>query len=151
MGLVSKSVLKSSASVFKSFRDIPRDKHGAERSVATRNSLPCKNNVRFDAPVLYSEWLACAAHSCHHFICYEQDAVLAANLGDTRDVTFRRHHRAKSCANNRFEYESGGRVCVVFRKERIQIIGAGKMALGESFFERTMIAKAGSDVPPLRE
>jgi hypothetical protein len=151
MSLVSKSVFEGSAAAFKSFHDICRDEHGPEWSIAARNSLPDENNVRFDAPVLHSERLAGAAHAAHDFICDKENAARTANLGNARDVTFRRHDRAKRCSHNRLENESGGGACVVIGKKRIQVIGAGELALRKCFVKRAVIAKTWSDVAPFCE
>ena len=119
MGLVSKSMLEVSGAFFKCFDDIGSDENGAKRSVAARNPLSCKNNVRLEPPVLHSKRLAGASNPAHNLIGDEKNAALAANLGDAHNVTFRRDNRAESCSDNRLEDKSSRGVCVVFGKNRI--------------------------------
>src|ERR1700690_709854 len=108
MSLVSKSVLEVSCPVLKCFDNICRDEYGAKGSVAARDSLPDKNNIRLDAPVLHGERLAGPAHAAHDFICDKENVTRAANLGDPSDIAVWRHDSAESCSNNWLENESGG-------------------------------------------
>ncbi len=66
--------------------------------------------------MLHCKSFAGAAHASHDFVRDQKNAALAANLGDARDVTFRRHNRAESCSYNWLENKSGGGVCIVFDK-----------------------------------
>lgn len=124
MGLVSEAVLKSAGAAREGFDDFRGDQDRAEGRVSTGNSFADKNHVRLDVPVLNGERLAGAAEAGHDFIGDEKHVVPAADFGDADGVTVGRGGGAKSCADDRLENKSGGRVRIVSGEKSFEIIGA---------------------------
>src|SRR6266404_5979529 len=97
------------------------------------------------------ERFSSAAHAAHHFVCDQKNSVLATDFRDTREVSLGRHSGIESRANNRLEDKSSGFLRFVLKKMAFEIVGASEFALRESFFERAVVAKTRSNVPPFRD
>ena len=98
--------------------------------------------------MLNGEWFSRAAHAAHNFVGNQENSILAADFRDASGVSLRRHSGTESRANNRLENKSGGFPRLVLQKMEFEIIGAGDFALRKGLFERAVVAKTRSDVPP---
>src|SRR3989454_2227832 len=148
MCLIREAVHECAGAAFECFNHTRGNEYRAERRVAAGDSFPDENDVRFDAPVLTSEWFSCAAHAAHNFVGNQENSILAADFRDASGVSLRRHSGTESRANNRLKNKSGGFPRFVLQKMEFEIIGAGDFALRKSFFERAVVAKTRSDVSP---
>ena len=101
--------------------------------------------------MIHGEGFSGAAHAGHDFVGDEKNSAVAADFGDALDVAVGRSCCAECGSDYRFEDEGGdgsGNIC---GEERFEIVGAGNLAIGKSFVEGTVVAKAGRDVAPFRQ
>src|SRR5260370_26224357 len=151
MSLIRKAVHECAGGVLECFDRAGGNEQGGQRRVIAGDSFPHQNNVRLDAPVLHAEWFARAAHAAHHFVGDQKNSALAADFRDPCRVTFGSHGGTEGGANNRLENKSGGFLKFVTKKMAFEIVGAGEFALRKRFFERAVVAKTRSNMPPFRD
>ena len=108
MCLISETVHEGAGAAFKRRDDARGNENRAERCVSAGDSFPHQNNVRFDAPVLDSEWFSGTAHAGHNFVRDEENSIFAADFRDARGVTFGRHGGAEGGTDDRLKDERGG-------------------------------------------
>src|SRR2546426_3726920 len=148
MCLIREAVHECAGAAFECFNHTRGNEYRAERRVAAGDSFPDENDVRFDAPVLTSEWFSRAAHAAHNFVGNQENSILAADFRNSRGVTFGRRGGAESGANDRLENKSGGFLRLVLKKMDLEIVRAHEFALRKGLFERAVGAKTRSDVSP---
>ena len=79
----------------------------AQRSIATGQSFGGDQNVRRDIPMVDREMPPDASHTSHYFIGDQENAVPAADLSHTLQISGRWHHSTKCCPADRFDDEGG--------------------------------------------
>ena len=149
MSLIREAVFECAGARRKGFDDSRGDQECAKGRVAAGDPFADENHVWLDAPVLDGERFAGAAKAGHDFVGDEKDAARAADFCDAGDITVGRRSGAESCANDRFEDKRGGGRGVIRGKKCFEIAGASEVAIRKQFVERTVIAKARSDMAPL--
>jgi hypothetical protein len=139
-------LLEDSGAALESFGHMWRNENRAERRVAAGNSLPYKDNVRFEPPVLDGEGLPRAAQSAHDFIGDQQDGPAAADFRDARRVTIGRNGSAERGAHDWLKQESRDGFGQPFVEKGSEIVGASDPALRKFLVARAVVAETRSDV-----
>jgi predicted metalloprotease with PDZ domain len=148
MRLIGEAVHEGGGAFFEGVNDARSDEDCAERCVTAGDSLPSENDVRLEAPMLAGERFSGAAHAGHHFIGNKEDAVTSADFRDAVSVSVDGGRCAECGADDGLEDESGDGGGVVGAEKNVEIIGAGEIAFGIGFVERTVVAEARRDVAP---
>jgi hypothetical protein len=125
MRLISEPVHEGGSALFESVDDAGSDEDCAERCVPAGDSLSGEDDVRLEGPVLASEGFSGAAHAGHDFVGKQEDAVAAADFGDTGGVAVDGGRGAERGANYGFENEGGDGGGVVGLEKSFEVIGAG--------------------------
>ncbi len=124
MGLIGEAVHEGGCALFECVDDAGSGEDSSEGSVTAGDSLPSENNVGLEAPVLAGERFSCAAHAAHDFIGDEEDAVAAADFGDSGGVAIDGGCGSERGADDWFEDEGGDSGGVVGAEKNVEVIGA---------------------------
>ncbi len=101
MRQIGMAVLERARAVADGIDDARARKHGADRLIATAQSLGDRLDVRRDAFLLPGVARAGAAHAAHHLVEDEERAVPIADLADGAEISLRRRHAAGGRAHHR--------------------------------------------------
>src|SRR5205809_7393498 len=101
MGQIGMAVLERARTVTDDIDDARARKHGADRLVATAQSLGDRLDVGRDAFLLPGVARAGAAHAAHHLVEEDERAVPIADLADGTEISLRGRHAAGGRAHNR--------------------------------------------------
>lgn len=151
MSLVGETVFESAGAAREGVGDLSGNEDSAERCVTAGNSLPRENDVWLDGPVLDSEGFTGTAQAGHNFVGNKQNAVVATDFGDAREVAFRRSCRAERRADDGLKNESCGGGRIGLCEMSFEIVRAGDAAARKCLVERAAVAKTRRDVAPLGE
>ena len=125
MRLIGEAVHEGGGAFFEGVDDAGSDEDRAERGVAAGDSLPSEDDIGFEIPVLAGEGFSCAAHAGHDFVGNQQNAVAAADFGDTGGVAVDGGSSSESGADYGFEDEGGDGRGVVGLEKDLEVIGTG--------------------------
>src|SRR5206468_6817999 len=105
--VVSESVEECSRTVDDCIHNFRARDDRAQRGITAGEALGGDENIGLDIPVFDSEVAAGASHAGHDLVRDEQNAMAAADLRDTLQISGRRNYRAQGRPTHRFEDESG--------------------------------------------
>ena len=121
--------------------------HRAERGITAGESLGGDENVSLDVPVLDSEVAAGASHAGHDLVRDEQNAMAAADVRDTLQISGRRNHCAQGRSTYRLEDEAGDlTVCFFYRSFEFGGVLLAAVAAAVGAIEVAAIAIRHADV-----
>src|ERR1700741_4003417 len=113
MRLIGEGMQGGARSLVGHFDNMWRNQNSAKRRISAGNSLPGKNNVWLEVPMLAGKWFPGAAHAGHYLIGNHQDPTLAANLRDARRVAIDRRRGTERCTHHWFENKCGNAGCII--------------------------------------
>ena len=75
--------------------NFPGSNHRAERSISAGQALRGNQDVGLNAPMIYCEIAASAAHAGHHFVRDQENTVFTANARDSLQIIAARNRGAQ--------------------------------------------------------